>query len=124
MRVDEYDLCAKTLAEGLEAPHETFRIFADPTLGQLSGFTSYLAEFDCAPVGTGMVAIFGGLTDIFNISTLPRHRRQCYGRAATMELIQAGDAAGAYLYASIGESVYEPAGFSTDQYLTVITASE
>jgi N-acetylglutamate synthase len=77
-------------------------------------------------VGTGMTAICGELTGLFNIATLPRYRRRGYGRAVTMELVRAGSAAGAptaYLYASeMAEPVYESAGFRTEEYLTIITA--
>jgi GNAT superfamily N-acetyltransferase len=122
----ELGLYNDALADGFEAPRELFRPLADPVLGTLDSITFYLAESDGVPVGTGMTAISGGLTGLFNITTLPRHRRRGYGRAITMELVRAGFAAGAetaYLYAStMGEPVYAAAGFSTEEYLTVISA--
>ncbi|MFF3256714.1 GNAT family N-acetyltransferase [Actinacidiphila glaucinigra] len=124
--VDELDLYARTVAEGFEAPHELFRAFANPSLGKIDGVSFYLAELDGLAVGTGMTAVSGDLTGIFNITTLPGHRRRGYGRAVTMEMVRAGFAAGAttaYLYASkMGEPVYESVGFRTEEYLTVITA--
>ncbi|MGW3245198.1 GNAT family N-acetyltransferase [Streptomyces sp. NPDC001070] len=122
----ELDLYAKVMAEGFEAPYEWFSMFADPAVAGIDGFTCYLAEVDGVPVGTGLGAVSGGLTGIFNISTLPEHRRRGYGRAVTMEIVRAGHAAGAttaYLYASkMGESVYTSAGFRTEEYLTMISA--
>jgi N-acetylglutamate synthase len=123
---DELGLYTAILAEGFEMPYEMFQVFADPSLAKVDKFTFYLAELDDAPVGTGMTAVSGDLTGIFNITTLPRYRRRGYGRAVTMEMVRAGFAAGAptaYLYASkMGGRVYESAGFRYEEYLTVITA--
>ncbi|GAA3827737.1 GNAT family N-acetyltransferase [Streptomyces chiangmaiensis] len=123
---DELDLYARTVAEGFEAPHETFQVFSNPSLAKVDGVTFYLAEVDGVPVGTGMTAVSEDLLGLFNISTLPHHRRRGYGRAVTTELLRAGHAAGAttsYLYASkMGEPVYESVGFRTEEYMTVITA--
>jgi N-acetylglutamate synthase len=123
---DELDLYTNTLADGFEAPPELFRVLADPALAKLDSMAFYLAESDGVPVGTGMTAMSGGLTGLFNISTVPKYRRRGYGRAITMELVRAGFAAGAdtaYLYAStMGEPVYESAGFRTEEYLTLFRA--
>ncbi|MEU1417254.1 GNAT family N-acetyltransferase [Streptomyces sp. NPDC005731] len=123
---DELDLYARTVAEGFEVPHETFQLFNNPSFAEVAGLTFYLAEADGVPVGTGMTSVSGDLLGIFNVSTLPRYRRRGYGRAVTIELLRAGCAAGAttaYLYASkMGEPVYESVGFSTEEYMTVITA--
>ncbi|MDX2648367.1 GNAT family N-acetyltransferase [Streptomyces sp. PA03-1a] len=122
----ELGLYAEVMAEGFEAPYEFFGMFADPAVARIEGFTCYLAEVDGVPVGTGLGAVSGGLTGIFNISTLPEYRRRGYGRAVTMEIVRAGHAAGAttaYLYASsMGESVYASAGFRTEEQLTMISA--
>jgi N-acetylglutamate synthase len=122
----ELGLYTRVLADGFEVPGETFEALAAPAVEKLDGITFYLAELDGIPVGTGMTAVCGELTGLFNIATLPRYRRRGYGRAVTMELVRAGSAAGAptaYLYASeMGEPVYESAGFRTEEYLTIITA--
>ncbi|MFI8202041.1 GNAT family N-acetyltransferase [Streptomyces sp. NPDC085937] len=124
--VDEFDLYARTVAEGFEAPHEAFRVLTEPSLDKIDGLKLYLAELDGVPVGTGMTAISGDLNGIFNITTLPPYRRRGYGKVVTMEMVRAGFAAGAptaYLYASpMGEPVYQSAGFHTEENLTVITA--
>jgi ribosomal protein S18 acetylase RimI-like enzyme len=128
VRGDEYEVYARTLADGFEAPYELFRVLADPALGTVPGITCYLAEVDGVPVGTGMAAVAGDLTGIFNISTLPKYRRRGYGLAVTSELVRAGFAARAttaYLYSTkLGQAVYESLGFRTEEYLTMITASE
>lgn len=125
--VDEFDLYARTVAQGFEVPHEMFQVLTEPSLEKIDGMTFYLAELDGVPVGTGMTAVSGNLNGIFNIATLPSHRRHGYGRAVTMEMVRAGFAAGAttaYLYAStMGEPVYRSAGFRTEENLTVITAA-
>jgi N-acetylglutamate synthase len=119
---DDLGLYAATLADGLEAPRELLGAFGNPALAQTAGITSYLAELDGLPIGTGMTVISGDLTGIFNIAILPRYRRHGYGRAVTLEMVRAGFAAGAptaYLYATkAGEPVYESADFRTEEYLT------
>jgi GNAT superfamily N-acetyltransferase len=123
---DDLDLYAETVADGFEAPREMFQVLADQSLTNVDGRTFYLAELRGIPVGSGMTAVSGDLTGIFNITTLPSYRRRGYGRAVTMAMVRAGYAAGAttaYLYASkMAEPVYESAGFRTEEHLTVITA--
>lgn len=123
---DEWGRYAAAVAEGFEAPAGVFDVFAAPALGRVDGFTFYLAELDGALVGTGMIAVVGGLTGVYNITTFPEFRRRGYGLAVTTAMVRAGAAAGAttaYLYASeAGVSVYEKAGFRTREYLTILTA--
>ena len=123
---DELGLYTETLAAGFEVPYEAFGWLNVPSITKIEGVTLDLVELGGVPVGTGMTAVSGDLTGIFNVSTLPRYRRRGYGRAVTMEMIRRGFAAGAptaYLVASeIGESVYEAAGFRTEEYLSIITA--
>ncbi|MDX3234761.1 GNAT family N-acetyltransferase [Streptomyces sp. ME03-5709C] len=118
----------EVMAEGFEVPYEVFALLDDPAVARLDGVAFHLAEVDGVPVGTGMTAVRGGLNGIFNISTLPEHRRRGYGRAVTMELVRAGYAFGAptaYLHASaMGEPVYASAGFRTEEYLSVLSAPE
>ncbi|WP_438306735.1 GNAT family N-acetyltransferase (plasmid) [Streptomyces sp. HUAS TT11] len=122
----ELGLYVKVMAEGFGVPHEVFAMLNDPAVARLDGVAFYLAEVDGVPVGTGMTAVRGELNGIFNISTLPGHRRRGYGWAVTMELVRAGYASGAptaYLYASaMGEPVYASAGFHTEEYLSVLSA--
>lgn len=124
--VEELDLYARTVAEGFETQHDMMRMFCNPSLGKSERITLYLAELDGVAVGTGMTAISGDVTGLFNITTLPGYRRRGFGRAITMELVRAGFAAGAgtvYLYASeMGEPVYQSIGFRTEEHLTVMTA--
>lgn len=123
---DDLGVYARTVAAGFGAPPELFEVFTDPAVLQCESITFHLAELDGEPVGTGMTATCGGLNGIYNITTLPEHRRRGYGRAVTLETVRAGFAAGAdtaYLYASeMGEPVYRSIGFRTEEYLTVLSA--
>ncbi|KES03727.1 hypothetical protein BU52_28855 [Streptomyces toyocaensis] len=123
---DEIGLYTATIAAGFQASSDAFRLLANPALTKIDGVTFYLADVDGIPVGTGMAAISGDLTGIYNITTLPGHRRRGYGRALTIELTRAGFAAGArtaYLYAStMGEPIYASIGFRVEEYLTLIVA--
>ncbi|MFJ6904540.1 GNAT family N-acetyltransferase [Streptomyces griseoluteus] len=123
---DELGLYAQIMAEGFDVPHETFELFADPTLAKKEGFTFYLAEADGELVGTGMAAVDGNLLGVFNIAVLPQRRRQGHGRAITTEIVRTHYAAGAttaYLYAStMGQPVYASVGFHTEEVLTTFSA--
>lgn len=128
IEVAELGPYVKVMAEGFEVPYEVFAVLDDPAVARLEGVAFYLAEVDSVPVATGMTAVRGELNGIYNISTLPEHRRRGYGRAVTMELVRAGYAAGAptaYLHATaMGEQVYASAGFRTEEYLSVLSAPE
>jgi N-acetylglutamate synthase len=123
---DELGLFARALEAGLEIPSGSFEVLNVPGLAETDGITFYLAELDGVPVATGMTAVFGDVTGLSNISTLPRYRRRGYGRAMTLAMVRAGFAVGAataYLCATeMGEPVYKTAGFRIEEYLTVITA--
>jgi N-acetylglutamate synthase len=126
---DELGLFAEAVAEGFESPPEIFGVLGVPPARNIDGVvgTSYLAELDGVVVGTGKTVVSGGLTAIFDVTTMPRYRRRGYGLAITLEMIRAGYAAGAptvFLGAGSAESerLYARAGFRTEEYLTVITA--
>jgi ribosomal protein S18 acetylase RimI-like enzyme len=117
---------AAAVADGFEAPRQMFEVMTNPAVARIEGVTFYFAELDGIPVGTGMTAVSGDVTGIYQIATFPQYRRRGYGRAVTTEMVRAGFAAGAataYLYASeMGESIYIATGFRTEEYLTVIAA--
>lgn len=125
--VDDLPRYARTVAEGFGAPHDVLAVLADPALAAVDGMAFFLAELDGVPVGTGMTATSGGVTGLYNVTTLPSARRRGHGRAITLELVRAAHAAGAgtcYLYASeLGEPVYRSVGFRTVEDLTVLTAA-
>lgn len=121
---EEVELYTRTLAGGFEVPYELFLVLANPGLAQVEGITCYLAEVDGVPVGTAMTSIVNSLTGIFNVTTLPAHRRRGYGRMLTTELVRTGFAAGAptvFLYSSkMGEDLYASLGFRTEESLTIL----
>ncbi|MEO3762308.1 hypothetical protein [Streptomyces sp. B5E4] len=60
---------------GVEALYWVFPAFAAPSLMKADGCTAHLAGLDGEPVGTGMTAVTGHVTALFNLATLPRHCR-------------------------------------------------
>ena len=124
---EELERWGRTLAAGFGAPYEVLRVLTAPGIASAPGVTCYLAEVDGVPVATGMAVRSGDLTGLFNVATLPEHRRLGHGRAVTAAMLRAADDAGApvaYLGASAaGESVYRSLGFRTVEHLTVLTAS-
>jgi len=117
---------AAAVADGFEAPRQMFEVMTNPAVARIERVTFYSSELDGIPVGTGMTAVSGDVTGIYQIATFPQYRRRGYGRAVTTEMVRAGfaaSAATAYLYASVmGESIYIATGFRTEEYLTVIAA--
>jgi ribosomal protein S18 acetylase RimI-like enzyme len=76
-----------------------------------------VGEVGGEPVTTGLGFTFGGSVSIFDIATLPAHRRRGYGAAVTVQAIRDGLSSGAswaWLQSSAaGLSVYERLGFRT-----------
>ena len=81
------------------------------------GMNAYVGRSDGTPCTVGLGALHGGHVGVFNIATLPRHRRRGHGHAVTAHVVAEGVAAGAhtaYLQASeMGHRVYERMGFRT-----------
>jgi ribosomal protein S18 acetylase RimI-like enzyme len=114
------------LAAGFGAPKELFDELMTEPLMKAPGVTSYLIEVDGEPVATGSGVVAEGLVGIYNIATLPEHRRRGYGRLATEAVMRDGFAAGvegAYLMASdMGEHLYLSMGFETVENWSYLTA--
>lgn len=94
------------LAEGLFPP----AILLEP------GIELFLGTAGDEPVATATLIRSGGVAGVYNVATLPGHRRRGYGEALTWQAVSAGAARGcdmAALQASeMGRPVYERMGFN------------
>jgi N-acetylglutamate synthase len=108
---------ASLAAAGFEAPEEYLLQLITTGLVNAPGVCCYLGELDGEPVSTGLGVTLGDSVGIFNIATLPAHRRQGYGAAITARAIRDGFSRGAqwaWLQSSpAGYPVYQRMGFRT-----------
>ncbi|HVJ54066.1 MAG TPA: GNAT family N-acetyltransferase [Aliidongia sp.] len=116
------------LAGGFGGPPEIFTPFGSPAVLGAPGFSGYLAEVEGVPVATGLTVLDGEWVNIFNISTLPDHRRRGYGRAIMGKILSDAYAAGArhaLLHSSSdGRHVYPGLGFRTAESWAVFVADK
>ena len=79
--------------------------------------TGYVGEVDGEPVSTAFSITVGDAVGIFNVATLPDHRRRGYGAAMTARALGGGLERGgtwAWLHSSAaGYGVYDALGFTT-----------
>jgi len=113
----EAELHARVAALGFEVPSEMFLQLMTPPLLAAPGVRCYVGEVDGRPVTTGLGVTLGSRVGIFNIATLPEHRRRGYAAAITARAVKDGLDAGAtwsFLQSSeLGYKVYERLGFRT-----------
>jgi N-acetylglutamate synthase len=114
---DEAPLHARVAAEGFEVPPEMFLQLMTPPVLATPGVRCYVGEADGEPVTTGLGVTLGSKIGIFNIATLPTHRRRGYGAAITARAATdglKGEAKWSWLQSSEdGYKVYERLGFWT-----------
>ena len=105
------DVCAE--AFGLD--REVLAVLDDPRMLGVPGFGFHLGLVDGHAVGTAMTCCIDGVVLIFNVATLPSHRRRGIGEAMTRSAVNHGIEAGcdlAFLQASPdGLPLYERMGF-------------
>lgn len=110
-------LHADVAAAGFQAPVDEFRRLMTPSVLGRPGVCTYLGELDGEPVTTGVGVQLDEHVGIFNVATLPSHRRRGYGAAITARAVRDGFAQGArwaWLQSSAdGYGVYERLGFTT-----------
>jgi ribosomal protein S18 acetylase RimI-like enzyme len=115
----EAELHARVAALGFEVPPDTFLQLMTPPLLAAPGVRCYVGEVDGQPVTTGLGVTLGSRVGIFNIATLPEHRRRGYAAAITARAVEDGFDAGAkwsFLQSSEqGYKVYERLGFRTTE---------
>lgn len=105
------DVCA----EAFELDRPVLAVLDDPRMLEMPGFAFHLGLVDGLAVGTAMTCCIDGVVLIFNVATLPSHRRRGIGEAMTWSAIDHGVQAGcdvAFLQASPdGLPLYERMGF-------------
>lgn len=108
---------ADIAAAGFQAPLEAFlRLMTPGVLGR-AGVRTYVGKIGDEPVATGVGVCFENHVGIFNVATLPAHRRHGYGAAITRRAVRDGldrGARWAWLQSSPdGYRIYEKLGFRT-----------
>ena len=110
---------SRVLCESFAAPQAFGRAFSEMTvalgLDAAAPFRHYLARIDGEPVGTCSLFLGAGVAGIYDVSTLPEHRRRGIGAAITRFAMDDARAAGfqtAILHAStLGAGMYRSLGF-------------
>ncbi len=123
---EEGALYQRSLATGFEAPAELFERLTSPAVMNHPATWAYLAETEDGPVATALGILVGELVGVYNISVIPEHRRQGYGRLATAAVLREAYAAGAHTAflgsSEMGLPLYEEMGFRTAENWTLFHA--
>ncbi len=108
---------ADLAAAGFEAPVEAFRKLMSPAVMRSSGLCCYVGDVGGTAVATAFSVRINSHVGIFNVATLPTHRRRRYGAAITARAVQDALRDGAdwaWLQSTeAGYRVYERLGFRT-----------
>jgi GNAT superfamily N-acetyltransferase len=108
-------LHAQLAAVGFDAPLEAFLQLTTPAVLGRSGVRTYIGKIDGEPVATGVGVSIEDHVGIFNVATLPAHRRHGYGAAITSRAVRDGldrGARWAWLQSTPdGYGIYEKLGF-------------
>jgi len=108
---------AELAAAGFQAPVDAFLELMTAAVIGRPGVRTYVGKVAGEPVVTGVGVCLENHVGIFNVATLPAHRRRGYGAAITGRAVRDGldrGARWAWLQSSPdGYSVYEKLGFTT-----------
>ena len=108
---------AELAAAGFQAPVDVFLGLMTPAVIGRPGVRTYVGKVAGEPVVTGVGICLENHVGVFNVATLPAHRRRGYGAAITGRAVRDGFDRGArwaWLQSSPdGYSVYEKLGFTT-----------
>jgi len=114
---DQASIHAEVAAAGFEAPVAEFRRLMTGDVLGAAGVCTYVGQVNGEPVATGVGVQLDDHVGIFNVATLPGHRRRGYGAAITARAVRDGLHRGAgwgWLQSSTaGYGVYERLGFRT-----------
>jgi GNAT superfamily N-acetyltransferase len=107
-------------AEGFGMPEEILATFVSEAVLSLPDVRAYVGEVDGAAVATAIGLRYDRLVGIFNVATLPAHRRRGYGAAITAFAVRAafedGADAAALQTSDMGRGVYESLGFELAEH--------
>ena len=110
---------AELAAAGFDAPLDAFLRLLTPAVLRRRGVRTYVGKIEGDPVVTGVGVSLESHVGIFNVATLPAHRRRGYAAAVTARAVRDGlgqGARSAWLQSSpAGYSVYEKLGFKTQE---------
>jgi GNAT superfamily N-acetyltransferase len=110
---------AELAAAGFGAPADAFLRLMTPAVLRRPGVRAYVGKIDGEGVTTGVGVCLENHVGIFNVATLPPHRRRGYGAAITGRAVRDGldhGARWAWLQSSPdGYGVYEKLGFKTQE---------
>ncbi len=116
---DQAVVHAELAAAGFDAPLEAFLRLMTPAVIGRPGVRTYVGKIDGESVATGAGICVQDHVGIFNVATLPSHRRRGYGAAITARAVRDGLDRGvrwAWLQSSRdGYGVYEKLGFRTQE---------
>lgn len=105
----------RTMERGFESRPGIFEVFATPGIWSAEGAGYYVGYAAGEPVATACCVGYAGSAGIFNVSTVPAHRRRGVGEAMTWHAIRAAAAWGcssSSLQATrMGMPVYARMGF-------------
>lgn len=108
---------AELAAAGFQAPADVFLGLMTPAVIGRPGVRTYVGKVAGEPVVTGVGICLENHVGVFNVATLPAHRRRGYGAMITGRAVRDGFDRGArwaWLQSSPdGYSVYEKLGFTT-----------
>jgi ribosomal protein S18 acetylase RimI-like enzyme len=107
-------------AEGFGMPEEILATFVSEAVLSLPDVRAYVGEVDGAAVATAIGLRHDRLVGIFNVATLPAHRRRGYGAAITAfavrDAFEDGADAAALQTSDMGRGVYESLGFELAEH--------
>ena len=106
----------RVMTVGSEIPEEGFALLVKPGFTDDPSFHFYLGMFTDKPIATSLLYLGGGVTGIYNVTTLPEVRHQWIGSALTVApLLQArtlGYLIGTLQSSPMGLNLYRHLGFS------------
>jgi GNAT superfamily N-acetyltransferase len=112
---DEWDAYFDVLCEGFEVPHDVVAPMIDPSVYDSPDMAALLGFVDGQPVTTSLASVVDDTAGVYNVATVPSHRRRGYGAVMTWAAAAWGRARGcavAVLQASaMGQPLYEEMGF-------------
>lgn len=120
---DEFDRHVALAADGFGAPIEAFAPWSGSNLLGERGVTAYVGSIGGRDVATALGIVVDDHVGVFNVATLPEHRRQGFGSALTARTVLDGLASGArwalLMSSEMGLHAYQQLGFQERELWSV-----